>query len=171
MREVRSVITENVVNLMQDFDVVHSVDLSKEEPAFKSEVVYTRLFGKGEHNIYQFVDEELEEIDHRILRSEARRVIASFHGLRMNTDAIRFKEYKKTGAFLPVTSFTGADSVRQVMSEDAEFPSSKAKLIGHQGWKVVDLTSNKRVHLSELLSKIPEKTYNDLHEVVEALEV
>lgn len=164
-------ITEDVVSLMQDFGVVHSVDLSKEKPAFKSDVVYTRLFGKGKHNIYQFVDEELEEIDHRILKSEARRVVASFHGLRMNTDAIRFKEYKKTGAFLPVTSFTGADSVRQVMSEDAEFPSSKAKPIEHQGWKVVDLTSDKRVHLSELLLRIPDKTYSDLQEVVEALEV
>jgi hypothetical protein len=43
-------------------------------------------------------------------------------------------------------------------------------LIDHQGWKVVDLTLDKRVHLSELLSKIPEKTYCDVAEVTQALE-
>lgn len=169
--EIRSAITENVVNLLRELDIVHSVDLSREEPAFKSDVVYTRLFGKGKHNIYQFVDEELEEIDKKVLKSEARRLVASFHGLRMSTDAVRFKEYKKTGAFLPVTSFTGVDSVRQVMSEDAEFPSSKEELVEDQGWKVVDVTADKRVRLSELLSKIPDKTYSNLNEVVKALEV
>jgi hypothetical protein len=147
------------------------VDLSRETPAFKSDVVYTRLFGKGEHNIYQFTDEELEEIDQKIVKSEAKMVVASFHGLRMNTDAARFKTYKEKSAFLPVTSFTGADSVRAVLSEDARFPSTKAELIEHQGWKVIDLETDKRVHLSELLSKLPEKTYYSVDEVVHELEV
>jgi hypothetical protein len=57
------------------------------------------------------------------------------------------------------------------MSEDAQFPSSKAKLVEHQGWKVIDLRSNKRVHLSELLSKIPDKTYSNLNEVIQTLRV
>jgi hypothetical protein len=80
-------------------------------------------------------------------------------------------QYKKTGKFIPVTSFTGVDSVRAVLSEDAEFPSSKAKLIEHQGWKVVDVSAEKRVHLSELLANMPEKTYNGIDEVAEALEM
>jgi hypothetical protein len=94
----------------------------------------------------------------------------SYHGARMNTDAARFMQYKKTGKFLPVTSFTGVDSVRAVLAEDTVFPSSKGELIADQGWKVVDVTLDKRVHLSELLGKIPEKTYNDVDEVVQVLE-
>jgi hypothetical protein len=43
-------------------------------------------------------------------------------------------------------------------------------LIEKQGWKVVDLSLDKRVHLSELLAKIPEKTYNGIDEVADALE-
>ncbi len=78
--------------------------------------------------------------------------------------------YKKTGKFLPITAYTGLDSVRAVLSEDAVFPSTKQSLISDQGWKVVDLSSEKRVHLSDLLSKIPEKTYSSLNEVVNALE-
>jgi uncharacterized protein YecE (DUF72 family) len=168
--EVRGKMTNGIVNLMEDFGIVHSVDLSKELPAIKSDVVYTRLFGKGKHNIYQFTDEELEEIDGKILKSEAKVLIATFHGLRMNTDAARFKMYKEKGVFLPVTSFAGVDSARAVLSEDARFPSTKAELIDHQGWKVIDLKPDKRIHLSELLSKLSEKTYHSVEEVVQALE-
>jgi hypothetical protein len=85
-------------------------------------------------------------------------------------DAARYMQYKRTGKFLPVTSFTGVDSARAVLAEDAQFPISKFELIENQGWKVVDLTVDKRVHLSDLLSKIPEKNYNDIDEVAKALE-
>lgn len=111
------------------------------------------------------------EIDQKILKSEAMVTAISFHSIKMATDAIRLMQYKKTGEFLPITSFTGIDSVRAVLSEDARFPSSKADLIEHQGWKAVDLTADKRVHLSELLSRIPEKTYSSLDEVIQVLEV
>ena len=169
--EVRGKMTEKIANLMQDFGIVHSIDISKDVPAFQLDAVYTRLFGKGKHNIYQFTDGELEEIDQKIVKSEAKIAVATFHGLRMNTDAARFKAYKEKGVFLPVTSFTGVDSARAVLSEDARFPSTKAELIEHQGWKVIDQESDKRIHLSELLSKLPEKTYHNVDEVVQELEV
>jgi len=169
--EVRSPITTEVTRLMKELSIVHCVDLSREKPSFNSDLVYTRLFGKGEHNIYQFTDEELVEIDEKTTESKPKIAAMSYHGLRMNTDAIRFKQYKSNGVFPPAMSFTGADSARQIMSEDAQFPSSKSKLIEHQGWKVIDLTSNKRVHLSELLSKIPDKMYNNLNEVIQTLRV
>ena len=168
--EIRSPVTEEAKNLMQDFGIVHSIDLSREEPAYGSDTVYTRLFGKGEHNIYQFTDEELVIIDQKIGKSEAKTVVASFHGIRMNTDALRFKQYKKSGIFPTVTSFVGTESARSVLQEDTVFPSSKQGLIEDQGWKVIDLTADKRVHLSELLAGIPEKNYNSLDEVVHELE-
>lgn len=168
--EVRSPVTAKLVNLMQDFEIVHSVDLSREEPAFKSDVVYTRVFGKGKHNLYQFTDEELMEIDQKILKAEAKVAVITYHGPRMTSDALRFKKYKETGRFMAVTAYTGIDSARAVLQEDAKLPSTKTELIEHQGWKVIDLTVDKRVHLRELLSKIPEKTYNSIQEVNEKLE-
>ncbi|MFP3984911.1 MAG: DUF72 domain-containing protein [Candidatus Bathyarchaeia archaeon] len=169
--EVRSSTPSKLVNLMRDFDIVHSVDLSKEEePAYPADTVYARVFGKGKHNIYQFTDEELIEIDQKISKSEAKRILITFHGVRMSSDAVRYKKYRETGTFIPVTAYTGVSSARAVLQEDAKFPSTKAKLLEHQGWKVIDLTPDKKIHLSELLSKIPEKTYNDLQEVAEELE-
>jgi len=88
--EARSEVTPELVGLMQDYDVVHSVDLSKETPSFTSDVVYSRLFGKGKHNAYQFTDEELVEIDKKALKSGANIVAMSYHGIRMSSDAVRF---------------------------------------------------------------------------------
>ena len=169
--EVRSPITAKLVCLMRDFEIVHSVDLSRGEPAYESNAIYTRLFGKGKHNIYQFTDEELTEIDQKILKAEARVVIVTFHGIRMSTDASRFKRYKETGEFAPVTDYIGVNSARAVLKEDAEFPSTKTELVKHQGWKVIDLTADRRVHLSKLLHKLPEKTYNGVEEVIKELKV
>ena len=112
----------------------------------------------------------MKEIDKNASESKAKIVALSYHGARMNTDALRFKHYKSTGNFIPISAYTGLDSVRAVLSEDTVFPSTKKSLIKDQGWKVVDLTSEKRVHLSDLLSKIPEKTYTSLKEVMSALE-
>jgi len=168
--EVRAPVSAAVVDLMREYNVVHCVDLSKEKPLVESDVVYSRLFGKGKHNVYQFTDKELVDID-RNAESIGHKIIAmSYHGVKMHMDAARFLQYKKTGTFMPITAFTGVDSVRAVLAEDAVFPVSKAELIKQQGWKVVDLSLEERVHLSELLVDIPEKTYNDIDEVASALE-
>ncbi len=168
--EIRSQVSPLVIELMRDFDIIQCVDLSKEEPNFASDVVYSRLFGKGKHNIYQFTDRELKEIDQKAIRVGSKVAVLSFHGLKMNTDAVRFQQYESTGKFVPATSSTGIDSVRSVLSEDLDFPISKANLIAHQGWKVVDVSLDKRVHLSDLLAKIPEKTFHSVDEVASAVE-
>ncbi len=168
--EIRAPVTTAVMELMQDFDVVHCVDLSKEEPKAKSDVMYARLFGKGQHNLYQFTDEELVDIDGKIKLGQPKVAAMAYHGVRMNGDAARFLKYKQTGKFIPVTDYTSADSARAVLAEDARFPLSKSELIEKQGWKVVDLTADKRVHLSELLREIPDGTYSSVDQVVTALE-
>ena len=167
--EARANIVPELANLMQDFHVVQGVDLSKTVPSFVSDVVYSRLFGNGKQNIYQFTDEELVKIEDRALQSKPRIVAFAYHGLRMNADAARFLSYTKTGAFPMATSSTGAGSARAVLSEDAVFPASKEELIDDQGWKVIDLTTEKRIHLSDLLAKIPENTYASVDEVVQAI--
>jgi uncharacterized protein YecE (DUF72 family) len=168
--EIRATVAPRAVELMRDLNIVHCADLSKDEPALASDVVYSRLFGKGEHNIYQFTDEELKEIDQKASLGSSKTTVLSFHGLKMNTDAVRFLKYKNTGKFVPATLSTGIDSIKAVLSEDAHFPISKSNLVIHQGWKVVDVTLDKRVRLSELLTKLPEKTFNNIDEVASSIE-
>ena len=169
--EIRAPLTPQVVDLMADLNIIHCVDISISKPPDWSDIGYTRLFGKGTHNIWQFTDEELREIDQNAQESKAKVVALSYHGARMIKDASRFKQFKLTGNFPPVTPFTGLDSAKSVLSEDAIFPASKQLLISDQGWKVFDSTVKKRIHLSELLVKLPEKTYASVDEVISALEM
>ena len=161
----------DLVKTMQDYNMIHCIDLSKDEkPAYKSDILYSRLFGKGPHNIYQPTDEELRKIDKKASKGDHKTVAMSFHFVRMYKDAARFKIYKQTGKFPMVTKSTGRDSIMEVLREDAKFPSTKTELIRRQGWKLVDLTKDERVHASYMLKKLPEKTYNSVNEVVQTLE-
>jgi uncharacterized protein YecE (DUF72 family) len=167
--EIRSLVNAQAVGLMQDLNIIQAVDLSRETPLFPSDIIYTRLFGKGKHNIYQFTDAELEEIGHKILKSNAKTAVLSYHGARMYSDALRFATHIKTGSFPLITTFTGVESAKAVLSEDAKFPISKQALIEDQGWKVFDATEKERIHLSDWLYEIPDKTYCSIEEVVNEL--
>jgi len=159
-----------LVKTMQDNAIIHCVDLSKgEAPAYESEILYSRLFGKGQHNIYQPTDEELVEIDKTATSGNFQKIILSFHFVRMYKDAARLKIYRETGKFPKVTRHTGLESLEEVLREDAQFPTTKKALVQRQGWKLFDVTQDKRVRAAELLEKLPEKTYNNVSEVVEAL--
>lgn len=167
--EYRAPVTPQIDSLMQDFGIVKSVDLSIQKPLLESEVVYSRVFGKGKHNLYQFTDDELVEIEQNATKSHAKMIAVSFHGARMYNDAARAQVHMRTGKFLQVTDFFGVDSAKAVLAEDTDFPASKAQLVEDQGWKVIDLTADKRVHLAEILTRIPEKTYRSVNEVIDEL--
>jgi uncharacterized protein YecE (DUF72 family) len=167
--EYRAPLNQTVVDLMQNFGIIQCVDLSKQNPCFNLDITYSRLFGKGRHNIYQFSDDELAEINQKAEQTHSKTIILSYHGARMHSDAARFKHYKDTGKFLPVTSSIGVDSAKAVLSEDAQFPATKSELTLDQGWKVIDVTPDRRAHLSEILEKIPDKTYGRLEEVLTEL--
>ena len=163
-------IDPNFIKTMQDCNMIHSIDLSKdEEPAYESDILYSRLFGKGSHNIYQPTDEELRKIDRRASKGDSKKAAVSFHFTKMYKDAARLKIYKKTGEFPMATKSTGSSSLAEVLREDAKFPSNKKELIRHQGWKLMDFTQDKRIKASQLLERLPDKTYNSLDDVVQAL--
>jgi uncharacterized protein YecE (DUF72 family) len=159
-----------LLKTMQDYDIVHCTDLSSDEmPAYESDILYTRLFGKGQHNVYQPTDEELREIDKKAAGGKSEKIVMSFHFVRMYKDAARLKTYKQSGKFPSVTRSTGLDSVEEVLGEDARFPSTKHELIRSQGWKIFDLTETERIHVGDVLEKLPETTYNNLGEIVDRL--
>jgi len=159
----------SLVTTMQDYNIIHCVDISTENPAYASDTVYTRVFGKGEHNLYQFTDEEILEIDRKITRRNPETAVVSYHNVRMYKDAARYKIYKETSKFPPATRAKGQQSLKMVLMEDAIFPATKQDLIKGQGWKVIDLTEKKRVHAYTLLEKLPDKQYGTVEEVLVSL--
>ncbi len=123
------------------------------------------------HNLYQFDDAELKQIDERIKDKNAKKAYLSFHGARMYKDAARLKVYQKSGAFPNVTKTKGLESLKSVIEEDARFPATKSELIEKQGWKVFDLTAKEHVHARILLEKLPDRKYMGIEEVIGALKL
>ncbi|RLE53351.1 MAG: hypothetical protein DRJ33_01245 [Candidatus Methanomethylicota archaeon] len=155
-------------DLMKEFDVAHCVDLSLKEPEVETSTIYSRIFGKGEHNIYQFTDEELLEINEKAERHG--KTMICFHGVRMYTDAARLKAYRKTGIFPKATKSVGIESVREViLEENVRFPISRDELNRCCGWRVFDLTEDKRIRLSTILSKLPATKYQSLSHLLNDL--
>ena len=165
-----SQLPQELVRTMQEHNMIHCVDLSKHEmPAYDSDVLYSRLFGKGHHNIYQPTDKELRQIDKKASKGNLKKVILSFHFTKMYKDAARLKLYKQTGKFPKITKSTGLSSLAEVLKEDAQFPATKQKLVHSQGWKLFDVTPEKRTLTREILQELPEKTYHSINEVVQTL--
>lgn len=168
--QISSQLPLQLMKTMQDQNIVHCVDISRNEtPAYESDILYTRLFGKGKHNVYQPTDDELQEVDTKATNGKSEKIFMSFHFVKMYKDAARLKTYKQTGEFPKVTGSTGLASLEEVVGEDARFPLTKEDLIRSQGWKVFDLTETGRARARDLLNQLPEGTYNDLDEVSQKL--
>ncbi|HYY90748.1 MAG TPA: DUF72 domain-containing protein [Candidatus Dormibacteraeota bacterium] len=160
--------SEEVFDLMRESGAVHSVDISNGEPAYESRVLYSRLFGKGEDNIYEFDDKELRDIANKASKPKFEKSILAFHGVRMYRDAGRVKSFLQKGFFPKITSGVGVDSIQEILSEDARFPASKAGLLRDQGWKVFQDTSEVR-KISTVLEKLPDSEYSSLDDLVTVL--
>lgn len=168
IRGENQALSYDFIEMMKNHDMIHSIDLSKdEEPAYQSDMLYSRLFGKGWHNVYQPTDQELKKIDDRASAKDHKKATVSFHFIKMYKDAARLKIYKQTGKFPAVTHSTGLNSLEEVLKEDARFPSAKQELIDDQGWKLIDLTKDERIRASEILQKLSEKTYTSVEDVIQ----
>jgi uncharacterized protein YecE (DUF72 family) len=157
-----------VFETMKESGAIHCVDLSNGEPQYEGRVLYSRLFGKGEENIYEFDDEELKEIAKNASAPKFEKSILAFHGVRMYRDAGRVKSFIEKGYFPKITSGVGADSIREVLSEDARFPTTKSRLLKEQGWKVFQDTDEVR-KISTVLEKLPEEKFDSLEDLMTEL--
>ena len=159
-----------VYDIMHNHNIIHCIDISKgETPAYPNDILYTRLFGKGIHNIYQYTDKELKEVNRKIVESGARKAIINFHTVRSYKDAARLKVFRKTGNFPRVTGSFGINSLLEVLAEDTKFPTNKLKLIRDQGWKIFDWKDNQRRRVSEVIKKLPDQNYHNLHDLIQVI--
>ncbi len=155
-------------SILEDLGVLDVVDLTRAEPRVEQDTVYTRIFGKGEHNKYELDNDELQDIDRA--RGDAKTAAYAFHGVRMYKEAARFLTFRRTGSFPPATGSVGLASLAEVLAPDAVFPADRGSLVREHGWKVVDVTAERRDHAVAYLARLPEGTYLDLRAVLQALE-
>jgi len=156
---------DEVFDIMKESGAIHSVDLSNSEPRYDGRVLYSRLFGRGEQNIYEFDDGELKEIAKKASAPKFEKSILAFHGVRMYRDAGRVKSFIDKGYFPKITSGVGPDSIREILSEDARFPTTKSRLLKDHGWKVFQDTGEVR-KISSVIEKLPERGFNSLDDLL-----
>jgi hypothetical protein len=161
-------LSEEVFDVMKESGAIHSTDLSNSEPRYEGRILYSRLFGKGEENIYEFDDGELKEITKKASAPKFEKSILAFHGVRMYRDAGRVKSFIDKGYFPKITGGVGTDSIREVLSEDARFPTTRSRLLMDQGWKVYQDTDEVR-KISTVLEKLPEGEFNSLDDLIAEL--
>ncbi len=153
----------------QSLGIIPVTDYCIEEPPYDDEEIsYSRLFGLGEHNIYQFTDDDLKLIKERAGRRKSKKVYLSFHGISMYLDAARMERFIKKGELPPVTSSYGLDSLKEVL-QDAVFPMTKNELVKKHGWKLIDIDSKTRVPASIILKQLRRESYGNLSEVLTEL--
>ncbi|MHA1917031.1 MAG: DUF72 domain-containing protein [Candidatus Ranarchaeia archaeon] len=165
-RHEKQEIPSRIINFLTEKEIIHSVDLTKEEPKTNHEIIYSRLFGKGWHNVYQFTNKELVQLANKIEKLDPKIIAISFHNSKMYKDSARYKVFKHTGIFPQVTKGISEESIREILLEDAKFPYSKKELVKDQGWKVIELSNNRNVHASDLFEKLPDKEYNDVNDIL-----
>jgi uncharacterized protein YecE (DUF72 family) len=161
--------TEDTLKILHDHGAIHSVDLSTQDPKTESGILYSRLFGKGKENIYEFDDTELQGIATKASGPKFEKSILAFHGVRMYRDAARLKTFLESGKFPSLTGQVGLESLGQVLKEDAGFPTTKSQLVENQGWKLYDKNVEERARAREVLEKLPERTYTTLDGVLACL--
>jgi uncharacterized protein YecE (DUF72 family) len=159
---------EEVFDALRESGAIHCIDLSKEDPKYEGNILYSRLFGKGEDNIYEFDDNELREISTKASAPKIEKSILAFHGVRMYHDAGRMKSFIQKGFFPKITGGVGPESIREILSEDARFPSTTAGLVKNQGWKVFQDATEVR-KLSAVLEKLPDESFKSLDDLMVVL--
>ena len=149
---------------------VDVVDVSRgATPRVESDVLYTRLFGAPKGNAWEFSDDELRAIQIIADTQSVNRAVFTFHGVKMYRDAARFVTFRATGGFPPATEARGVDGVREVLAPDARFPLARTELLRDHGWKVVTREDGQNVHVEGILSRLPERRFESLEEVVRCL--
>ena len=161
--------TRDTLNILHDHNAVHCVDLSTQDPEVDSSILYSRLFGKGKENIYEFDDNELQSIATKASGPKFEKSILAFHGVRMYGDAARLKTFVSSGKFPSLTGQVGLGSLGEILKEDARFPTTKSQLIEEQGWKLYDKSGEERARAREVLERLPERTYPTLDDVLASL--
>ncbi|MDH7477607.1 MAG: DUF72 domain-containing protein [Candidatus Bathyarchaeota archaeon] len=159
---------QKLKTVLEKVNVSHVTDPFRVMPAYVSEIAYFRLHGLGEQMYYyQYSDEELQRLKESIMPYEknGKEVYVLFNNLSMFEDAIRFREYLARGKFPKVTSFTGLQSLREVLAK-TRYPISKSMLIKKVGWRVVEVKEGKQERLNTFLADLPSKTYQNVEELL-----
>lgn len=150
---------ESLQELLTTHQVTHCTDISKEMPVYSANVSYTRVFGLGEKNQWEFDDRGVRTL-HQRARELPRTTYVTFHTQRQTHDAARMKAFDETGRLINTTGKFEVSSMMVAIDEYRKYPITKQELMVAHGWKIIDLQNNTRIRANKILSKLPNIEFN-----------
>ncbi|MHA1650812.1 MAG: DUF72 domain-containing protein [Candidatus Helarchaeota archaeon] len=158
-------IKEKLSEILSKNKVTHCTDISRSLPLYSANIAYTRVFGKGQRNQWQFDDEEIRLLHERALELPGSATYVTFHTQRQTHDAARLKAFDETGRLINTTGKYEINSMMVAIDEYRKYPITKQELLAAHGWKIIDISENKRIRAQKILEKLPNiefKTKNEL---------
>ena len=154
-------------------DIIPSADATKTDVlgvSSSSRILYSRVFGHGDHTKWSFDTEELKDLAKKVEQVPAAKRYVTFHNLTMYEDASRMKNIIGTGNDRIPSHEIGIDSLKGALaSAKVKYPATKAKLLSELGWKTYDAAKGRRVHVSKALEKLPDNEFQTFDDVLKSL--
>lgn len=169
--------SKDVSDLFLQYDIIPTVDASKVpdlSTSAKSGILYTRVFGLGEHTRWSFDTHELKDLESKVSDVKARKRYVTFHNLTMYEDASRMKTIAKSGIDQKQapSAVMGLESLKRVIAAGrVKYPTTRQALIDEFGWRIFDIEPGKRIHVDNELQKLSDnRSFDSVEDVVSALE-
>jgi uncharacterized protein YecE (DUF72 family) len=163
-------------DLLYRFDLVLTSDISRVEAISspKSKIMYSRIFGLGDHTKWSFDTDELQNVARKLSRAPAGKKYVTFHNLTMYEDASRARSIINTGTDQAVSANAPKGLVslsRSISTGKLVYPASKQDLIREFGWKTFDLQAYRKEHVAKYLEMLPDgnREYSSPESVLETL--
>jgi len=164
---------EKLHTILNTYNITHCTDISRGMPLHSANVSYTRVFGLGVKNQWEFDDSEIKILHARASElSTNRNTYVTFHTQRQTADAARLKAFDETGRLINTTGKYEVNSMLVAIDEYRKYPITKKELLAAHGWKIIDLKNDKRIRAQELLKKLPDidfKTKKELKLQIEKI--
>jgi len=157
-------------SFIRDNDIIPCGDISREDvkPSADSKIMYSRVFGHGDHTKWSFATSELVDLKDRVTRTKANRKYVTFHNITMYEDAARLREILKPGSKDFSGSSSGIESLKEaLLAERIEFPITGQELTSRIAWRTITTSEGRRIHANEITIRLPQKdTFESLDEIL-----
>jgi uncharacterized protein YecE (DUF72 family) len=144
-------------SLQEDYDIIPTSDPSRGEIGVSrdSRILYSRIFGPGEHTKWSFSTRELEELKQKVSRTPARRRYLTFHNMSMYEDGARLKNMLSPEGKDLEPTLVGIDALKQaVIAERIHFPILSQHLSAKLAWRTVGTFDGRQVHVDEIMKSM-----------------
>ena len=153
-----------LINLVHEHHSLLITDLSRDPPIDHQETQYSRIFGHGQFNRWEFTDDELRTLTEKCKKTESHQVTMVFHSIRMYEAAIRTRYFLTQGHF-PKTS-SSSHKLTHLLQQYVQYPVSKQVLLDQIGWRRTYTEQHNQTHALTLLENLPETRYKNREEIL-----